>query len=294
MCGICGELRFDGQKASAAALDRMSAALAPRGPDGAGFFVNESKGFAHRRLKIIDLSDRANQPMIDQELGLGIVYNGAIYNYPELRKELTALGYTFFSTGDTEVLIKAYHRWGLDFVKRLYGMFAFAIFDLKTGHTVLARDRQGIKPLYYSEISGGFRFASSLTALLAAGQVDTSIDPVALHHYMTFHSVVPPPRTIIRGVRKLPPATLMTIEPDGHVTEQRYWELSFQRSPEEEPLLRRLAGGDAYFFAHIGRPTSGSRCAGWCSSVRRVGLEPGGRASGRGRPERSGDLFDRF
>ncbi|MCB1326787.1 MAG: N-acetylglutaminylglutamine amidotransferase [Leptospiraceae bacterium] len=234
MCGICGELRFDGQKASAAALDRMSAALAPRGPDGAGFFVNESKGFAHRRLKIIDLSDRANQPMIDEELGLGIVYNGAIYNYPELRKELTALGYTFFSTGDTEVLIKAYHRWGLDFVKRLYGMFAFAIFDLKTGRTVLARDRQGIKPLYYSEISGAFRFASSLTALLAAGQVDTSIDPVALHHYMTFHSVVPPPRTILKGIRKVPPATLMTIEPDGHVTEQRYWELSFQRSPEEE------------------------------------------------------------
>ena len=131
--------------------------------------------------------------MMDNELGIGIVYNGAIYNYPQLRKELQGRGYRFFSSGDTEVIIKAYHAWGDQFLQRLSGMFAFALWERDSGRTVLARDRLGIKPLYYSEQHQRLRFASTLPALLAAGDVDTTIDPVALHHYMTFHSVVPPP-----------------------------------------------------------------------------------------------------
>jgi asparagine synthase (glutamine-hydrolysing) len=166
--------------------------------------------------------------MIDSDLGLSIVYNGAIYNYRELRRELEGRGYKFFSQGDTEVLIKAYHAWGKDFVKRLNGMFAFAITEHETGRVVLARDRLGIKPLYYARSGDGtIRFASSVLSLLAAGGVDTSINPVALNCYFSFHSVVPPPHTILKGVSKLPPATLWIIEQDGKETTECYWDLQF-------------------------------------------------------------------
>ena len=205
----------------------MAAALAPRGPDATGLFAQTRVALAHRRLKIIDLSERAQQPMIDSTLGLAVVYNGAIYNYPELRKELEAKGYSFFSTGDTEVILKAYHAWGKGFVERLNGMFAFAIHERDTGRVTLGRDRLGIKPLYFSETPGRFRFASSLPALLAAGDVDTDVDPVALHHYMSFHAVVPAPHTILKGVRKLPPATVMTLEADGTRDDRTYWTLPF-------------------------------------------------------------------
>lgn len=227
MCGICGELRFDDRPVSLAALEAMSRVLEPRGPDSGGAFLQQGIGLGHRRLKIIDLSERAQQPMIDAELGLGIVFNGCIYNYPQLREELRERGYRFFSHGDTEVLLKAYHAWGERFVERLFGMFAFAIWERDSGRVVLGRDRLGIKPLYYAEVAGGLRFASSLPALVAGGGIDTEIDPVALHHYMTFHSVVPAPHTLLKGVRKLPPATLMTIEPDGHRSEHRYWQVVY-------------------------------------------------------------------
>ena len=138
--------------------------------------------------------------MVDPDLGLTICWNGCIYNYQDLRGELIGHGYRFFSHSDTEVLLKAYHRWGDRFVDRLKGMFAFAIVERDSGRVLLGRDRLGIKPLYLTEDAARIRFASSLPALLAGGGVDTRIDPVALHHYLTFHSVVPPPRTILRGV----------------------------------------------------------------------------------------------
>ncbi len=178
----------------------------------------------HRRLAIIDLSDEGAQPMVDDELGLAMVFNGCVYNYRQLRDELIAAGYRFHSTSDTEVIMKAYHRWGVRCVERFYGMFAFAIVERETGTLVLGRDRLGIKPLYYAETAHGLRFASTLPALLAAGGVDTDLDPVALHHYMTFHSVVPAPMTILRGVRKLPPATVRVITSDGKCTDTVYWE----------------------------------------------------------------------
>ena len=227
MCGIAGEIRFDDVAADAARLMAMGDAMAPRGPDGRGIVARGAIGFAHRRLKIIDLSDSAQQPMVDAELGLTIVYNGAIYNYRELRDELIGRGYRFFSNGDTEVLLKAYHAWGARFVERLHGMFAFAIWERDSGRVVLVRDRLGIKPLYLTQSGKSLRFASTLPALLAAGDVDTSIDPVALHHYMHFHAVVPAPHTILNGVRKLPPATILTVEPDGRQTQETYWKLTF-------------------------------------------------------------------
>src|SRR4051812_3308062 len=127
MCGIAGELRFDGAPADAATLGRMSAAMARRGPDGSGLWAQDGAGLGHRRLKIIDLTETGAQPMIDPQLGLAVAFNGCIYNYRELRRELAADGYSFSSTSDTEVLMKAYHRWGERFVDRLAGMFAFAV-----------------------------------------------------------------------------------------------------------------------------------------------------------------------
>ncbi|MFM9857064.1 N-acetylglutaminylglutamine amidotransferase [Pseudoxanthobacter sp. M-2] len=230
MCGICGEITFDQRAASAASVQRMADALAPRGPDGEGIVARGRVALGHRRLSIIDLSSRAEQPMVDPELGLTIAFNGCIYNYEALREELSGLGYRFFSGGDTEVILKAYHAWGEGCVERLIGMFAFVIHERETGRVVMARDRFGIKPLYLAESPGRLRFASSLPALLAAGDTDTSIDRVALHRYMSFHAVVPAPETILKGVRKLPPATVRVIEADGQSRERRYWTLSFDRS----------------------------------------------------------------
>ena len=133
----------------------------------------------HFRRESFIFTEHAQQPMIDSALGLGIVFNGCIYNFRELRTELRSLGYNFFSTGDTEVIIKAYAAWGINCVERFHGMFAFAIWERDTGRLVLARDRLGIKPLYYTELDQGLRFASTLPAILAAGGVDTDIDPVA-------------------------------------------------------------------------------------------------------------------
>ncbi|MEZ5543354.1 MAG: N-acetylglutaminylglutamine amidotransferase [Pseudomonadota bacterium] len=225
MCGICGELRFDGQAPDPAVLARMTATLARRGPDGSGEFRDGPVALGHRRLAVIDLSARAAQPMRDAAAGLALVFNGTIYNYPELRAELRALGHRFNSDGDTEVILRAYAEWGEDCTTRLHGMFAFAIWDARRQRLFLARDRFGIKPLYYSITRQGFRFASTSQALLAAGGLDTDFDPVALHHHFTLHAVVPAPRTILRGLRKLAPGHALTVTPQRARRLQRYWRL---------------------------------------------------------------------
>jgi len=234
MCGICGELRFDGAVPDLEALGRMSDQLARRGPDDAGSYQDGPLALGHRRLSIIDLSSHAHQPMVDAELQLALVFNGTIYNYRELRAELQAKGYQFFSESDTEVLLKSYHAWGDQCVTRFMGMFAFAIWDQRSSQLFLARDRFGIKPLYLNQTSQRLRFASSLPALLAGGGVDTTLDAVALHHHFTLHTVVPAPRTVLKGVRKLPPASTLRIDPDGTVTKQVYWTLDATRP--ETPL----------------------------------------------------------
>ncbi|HEY8908238.1 MAG TPA: asparagine synthase (glutamine-hydrolyzing), partial [Rhodoferax sp.] len=233
MCGICGELRFDGKTPDMAAIGRMSDQLARRGPDHAGTYSDGPLAFGHRRLSIIDLSSHAHQPMVDATLQLTLVFNGTIYNYRELRAELQTMGYHFFSEGDSEVILKSYHAWGDHCVKRFKGMFAFAIWDQRSGQFFLARDRFGIKPLYLNQDCKRLRFASSLPALLAGGGVDTTLDAVALHHHFTLHTVVPAPLTVLKGVRKLPPATTLLIDPDGSMTQQVYWTLDATR-PEQE------------------------------------------------------------
>ncbi|CAM3094989.1 asparagine synthase (glutamine-hydrolyzing) [Mycobacterium intermedium] len=232
MCGICGEIRWDGRSADVAAVGRMVDAMTSRGPDGSGVVAHGAVAFGHRRLSIIDLSTRGSQPMVDSDLALTLVFNGCIYNYKQLREELQAAGYRFFSTADSEVVIKAFHKWGPRCVDRFKGMFAFAIVDQDSGVVTLARDRLGIKPLYLAASPGRLRFASSVRALLDAGGVDTELDRHALHHYMSFHAVVPAPRTIYRGVRKLPPATVRVIQPDGSHTDTVYWNPAFGRDPE--------------------------------------------------------------
>jgi asparagine synthase (glutamine-hydrolysing) len=236
MCGICGDVTFDNSPASSEAVSSMVETMVPRGPDSGGVYGLGRAVFGHRRLKIIDLSDHAKQPMNDPGLGLTIVFNGCIYNYQELQAELKEKGYSFFSNGDTEVILKAYHAWGAACVQRLHGMFAFAIYEHDSGRMVMARDRFGIKPFYYSERPNGIRFASSLPAILAAGEVDTMIDPVALHHYMHWHAVVPAPYTLLKGVRKLPPATLRTIEADGTSKEEIYWRMNVNQTAADQKV----------------------------------------------------------
>ena len=239
MCGIAGEVRFDGRVADTAAVEAMADTMTARGPDGHGTWSSANVALGHRRLSIIDLSERGAQPMVDETLGLTIVFNGCIYDYRSLRVELERDGYHFRSTSDTEVLLKAWHRWGEDCLHRLHGMFAFAIVEHRSGRVVLVRDRLGIKPLYTADVGGALRFASTLPALLRGGGVDTSIDPVALHHYLTFHSVVPAPRTILEGVRKVPPATIVEIERDGRRRERRWWEASYERVDERADWTER-------------------------------------------------------
>ena len=239
MCGICGEIRFDGRSADVAAVARMTSAMVSRGPDSDGIVAHGAVAFGHRRLSIIDLSAHGAQPMVDSDLGLTLVFNGCIYNYKELRSELVAAGYRFFSTADSEVLIKAFHRWGARCVERFKGMFAFAIAERDSGVVTLGRDRLGIKPLYIATSPGKLRFASTVRALLNGGDVDTQLDRHALHHYMSFHAVVPAPRTIYRGVHKLPPATVRVIQPDGRQTDTVYWSPQFRREPDRKGWSRK-------------------------------------------------------
>src|SRR4051794_27590467 len=192
MCGFCGEVNFS-ERVTPSAIPKKLGPLAARGPDAAGMFVQEKIGFGHRRLSILDLAPTSQQPMIDPVLGLAIVFNGCIYNFRQLRDELMGLGYQFFSEGDTEVILKAYDAWGWRCVERFAGMFAFALWERDSGRVVLARDRLGIKPLYIADTHAGLRFASTLQALLATADVDTTLDPIALHHYMSWHAVVPAP-----------------------------------------------------------------------------------------------------
>ena len=229
MCGICGQLRFDKKPVQSGVLSTMMSKIARRGPDASGQWADGGIGFGHQRLSIIDLSNYASQPMKDEALDLVLVFNGTIYNYQSLRQDLTKQGYSFFSHSDTEVIIKAYHFWGEDCVTHLDGMFAFCIWNQKTNQLFVARDRMGIKPLYFNMTDQAFSFASNTQALVAIG-VDSSINSVALQQQLSLHGVVPAPNTILNGVNKIKPATTLTIDTKGKVVEKTYWQPKAQRS----------------------------------------------------------------
>jgi len=233
MCGLFGALSFDENAISPEHATRMSAQVARRGPDDKGEFFDGPVMLGHRRLSIIDLSAAGHQPMQDATRRYTIVFNGTIYNYPELRETLIGKGYRFNSHSDTEVIINAYACWGDACVARLHGMFAFAIWDSQSRKLFLARDRMGIKPLYYAQSKQGFYFASNPQALLATGLFPRDIDPVGLHHQLSLHAVIPAPRTLIRSIRKCRPAFYMNVSADGKVEETRYWTLLAKRPQTE-------------------------------------------------------------
>jgi asparagine synthase (glutamine-hydrolysing) len=230
MCGIAGLLYRDGTLVDSGVLRRMTDILAHRGPDGDGFYVDGSVGLGHRRLAIIDLSGGV-QPMASVDGSVHITYNGEIYNYRELRRELRELGSGFRTASDTEVILAAYEAWGVECLARLRGMFAFAIWDARRRRILLARDRVGIKPLVYAWDGRCLRFASEIKAILEDADVPRELDLDALRDYLTY-LYVPAPRSMFRGIRKLPPASYLVLSLDGDEPEvQSYWDL--QMTPDE-------------------------------------------------------------
>ncbi|MFY9558903.1 MAG: asparagine synthase (glutamine-hydrolyzing) [Terriglobales bacterium] len=226
MCGIFGVVARGGWP-SLDILEKATRTLAHRGPDGAGTVVIDSPaefgqlGFAHTRLSIIDLSPLGRQPMQDPSTGNWIIFNGEIYNFRELRRELEELGNTFRSQSDTEVILVAYRVWGEDCLVRLRGMFAFALWDSPRKRLLLARDPMGIKPLYYYQSERFFLFASEVRSLLQAGLVPRKVDSTGALSYLAFGSVYEP-WTIVEGVRAVPPGHVLTVA-EGSVSAREYW-----------------------------------------------------------------------
>ncbi len=237
MCGIAGGAFWANSidaVAAEAIVQAMTTALAHRGPDGHGTRMLGAGrrcivGFGHRRLAIIDLSSAGAQPMGGQT-GPAVTYNGETYNFRELRAELETYGEQFHSASDTEVLLHGYERWGAGVLDRLRGMFAFGLWDPARRELLIARDRFGIKPLYYYAGDGFFLFASEIRALLASGLVPRRVDPTALWQYLGYQSV-PAPRTLVAGVRLLEPGNWMTVSSDGRRTQCEYWNLLTARDP---------------------------------------------------------------
>ncbi|HEV8479161.1 MAG TPA: asparagine synthase (glutamine-hydrolyzing) [Candidatus Eisenbacteria bacterium] len=226
MCGIAGELHFDASRpVSPEAVLRMTRALAHRGPDDEGLFVRGPVGLGHRRLSILDLSSAGHQPMSNEDGSIWLVFNGEIYNFLELRDELERDGVTFRSRTDTEVLLRLYEQRGTSCLHALRGMFAFAIWDARRQALFLARDRLGVKPLFYHIGNRALTFASELKALTQNPEVRREVDPAAIHHYLTYQ-YVPSPLCVYRGVRKLPPAHYLVWR-DGRKEIHRYWKLRY-------------------------------------------------------------------
>jgi asparagine synthase (glutamine-hydrolysing) len=246
MCGICGIFDFTGHaELSRGLLKSMADTMAHRGPDDWGTYLSPDRrlGFGFRRLSIVDLSPAGHQPMSNEDGTIWIVFNGEIYNHVELRRELEATGHVYRSRSDTETIIHGYEAWGEEVVHRLRGMFAFAIWDLECRRLFLARDRIGIKPLYYSWQQRCFLFGSEIKAILAWPSVERAVEPEALYHYLTL-ATTPPPLTLFRGIRKLPPGHTLTVHADGRSELRQYWDPLFPEDSlagmEAEEIAERL------------------------------------------------------
>ncbi len=230
MCGIVGVLSFTNSafRISEPCLTRMRDVMSHRGPDGAGIFVSDDRrlGLGFRRLAIIDLSERAMQPMSNEDGTLWVVFNGEIYNHAEIRAELERLGGHRWKTdhSDTEVILHAFEQWGIDCVQKFRGMFAIALWDTKQRQLWLIRDRIGVKPLYYSIHHGRITFASEIKALLEDPDQPRGVNEEALYYYLSFNAT-PAPLTLFSGIQKLAPGTWLKIKEDGHVQECRYWDV---------------------------------------------------------------------
>jgi len=249
MCGICGYLNLSGAPADEGLARRMARAIAHRGPDGEGSWASGPIAFGHRRLAILDLSEAGAQPMHSADGRYAITYNGEIFNFRELRKELEALGHAFHSRTDTEVVLAAYAQWGEACVEHFNGMFAFALWDAREKTLFLARDRYGIKPLYYAFLDGALVFGSEQKAILEHPAARREVDLEAMLEYFTFQNIFTD-RTLLEGMRLFPPAHTATLrqgDTSGTLKLKRYWDFDF-RHPEvqfrdeeyAEELLRLL------------------------------------------------------
>ena len=247
MCGICGIVNQDGRPVDSVALKTMGDAIERRGPDDSGIFIRPNGaevgsgvrvGLGQQRLSVIDLSPAAHQPMSNEDGTIWLTYNGEIYNYKDLRRELEAKGHRFRSDSDTEVVIHLYEEEGLEAVKRFNGMFAFGLWDEKKQRLWLCRDRVGIKPLVYSWDGARLLFASEIKALLADPTVDKQLDREALMLYLAFN-YVPAPRTMFRGIRKLEPGCSLVLE-NGKLAASRYWSLPHSTENTETVDTGRL------------------------------------------------------
>ena len=227
MCGIAGILNIDGAPASPVLLRRMTDAIAHRGPDGEGSYVDGNFALGHRRLAIIDLSPAGHQPMATRDGRYVLSYNGEIYNFAELRIELESLGHQFHSRTDTEVLLEGYAHWGLKVLDRLNGMFAFALWDKAERQLLIARDRYGIKPVYYTQVGNAFLFGSEVKAMLAHPACRAVVDRKALLEYFTFQNFFTD-RTLFDDVRILPAGHWMKVGASGRRVVQQYWDFHFQ------------------------------------------------------------------
>jgi asparagine synthase (glutamine-hydrolysing) len=226
MCGIAGVLNFSGEPVDGALLRRMTDAIAHRGPDGEGHYVNGGIGLGHRRLAIIDLSTAARQPMANETGDVQLIYNGEIYNFQALRSELEGYGHTFHSATDSEVIVHGYEQWGEECVTRLNGMFAFALWDGRHRRLMLARDRYGIKPLYYWHDESVAIFGSEIKAILQHPRVRAAVDPHALLEYFTFQNLFTD-RTLFAGVRMLPAGHVMSVDMNGTIRRRLYWDYEY-------------------------------------------------------------------
>jgi asparagine synthase (glutamine-hydrolysing) len=237
MCGICGVFNpSSGASPDRAVLDAMSRSIAHRGPDDDGSFLDGGVGLAARRLSIIDV-EGGHQPIANEDRTIWIVFNGEIYNHERLRLLLSKLGHRFQTRADTEVVVHAYEEFGPDCVRYLNGMFAFAIWDASGRKLFLARDRFGIKPLFYTLVGDELVFGSELKAILQHPRVERRIDVLALNEYLSFE-YVPTPRTIFRGIRKLPPGHTLSYSVKGAEL-TRYWDLSLRKSESRPPVSWR-------------------------------------------------------
>ena len=226
MCGICGKVYFDtANRVDPALVETMARVLEHRGPDDAGLYVKENIGLGHRRLSIIDLSPAGRQPMTNEDSTVWVVYNGEIYNHEPLRAELESRGHRFASHTDTEVIVHLYEEEGPECVRRLRGMFAFAVWDAPRRQLMLARDRAGKKPLVYANTNGALVFASEIKALLQDPSVADTLNYEAIHHYLTYQ-YVPGPITVFNAIQKLPPAHYLLLR-NGTISCTKYWELSY-------------------------------------------------------------------
>ncbi|MBI1207885.1 MAG: asparagine synthase (glutamine-hydrolyzing) [Azospirillum sp.] len=296
MCGIAGYFQFHRRPAADARIvARMVEAIAHRGPDGRGLALRGAVALGHARLAIQDPTDAGAQPMADAERGVWLVCNGEIYNAPTLRRELEALGHRFVSRSDNEVILRGYVQWGRDCLKRLTGMFAFALWDERSQRLWLARDRMGMKPLFFYHDGDRLVFGSEIKALLAHPLVPRALDLTSLGHFLGLNYVIAP-RTLFQNIRQLLPGHDMTVEADGRMVSHAYWDVSFAHRPRltaaawrarwDETLALVMAEhlvADTPVGLFLSGGLDSSAVAWWMAQVR-----PGGSPSYHFRPMQAG------